>query len=77
MRKPETPETPGPTPFEFNPHVDDTGHSLVFGPVGSGKTTLLSTITTEALRHPGEVKPRHDTPRASRHSRRPSRNPES
>jgi type IV secretory pathway VirB4 component len=30
----------GSTPFRLNLHVDDVGHTLIFGPTGSGKSTL-------------------------------------
>jgi type IV secretory pathway VirB4 component len=29
----------GSTPFRLNLHVDDVGHTLIFGPTGSGKST--------------------------------------
>ncbi|WP_339426835.1 ATP-binding cassette domain-containing protein, partial [Pseudomonas proteolytica] len=34
----------GSTPFRLNLHVDDVGHTLVFGPTGSGKSTLSHVI---------------------------------
>ncbi|MFN6986834.1 MAG: heme ABC exporter ATP-binding protein CcmA [Rhizobium oryzihabitans] len=34
----------GSTPFRLNLHVDDVGHTLIFGPTGSGKSTLLRTV---------------------------------
>ncbi|MDO5484085.1 MAG: conjugal transfer protein TrbE, partial [Desulfovibrionaceae bacterium] len=34
--------TDGATPFFFNLHSGDLGHTLVFGPTGSGKSTLLA-----------------------------------
>jgi NitT/TauT family transport system ATP-binding protein len=36
--------TTGGTPFRLNLHVDDVGHTLIFGPTGSGKSTLLRTV---------------------------------
>ncbi|MGO8536097.1 helicase HerA domain-containing protein, partial [Rhizobium ruizarguesonis] len=36
----------GSTPFLLNLHVDDVGHTLVFGPTGSGKSTLLALIAS-------------------------------
>jgi type IV secretion system protein VirB4 len=44
--------TTGSTPFRFNFHFDDLGHTLVFGPTGSGKSTLISTIASQFLRYP-------------------------
>jgi type IV secretion system protein VirB4 len=36
--------TTGSTPFRFNLHVGDTGHTAIFGPTGSGKSVALGTI---------------------------------
>jgi len=36
--------TTGSTPFRFNLHVNDTGHTAIFGPTGSGKSVALGTI---------------------------------
>ncbi|PRD43765.1 conjugal transfer protein TrbE [Phyllobacterium phragmitis] len=41
----------GSTPFRLNLHVDDVGHTLVFGPTGSGKSTLLSLIVAQFRRY--------------------------
>ncbi|EJN06765.1 conjugal transfer protein TrbE [Phyllobacterium sp. YR531] len=41
----------GSTPFRFNLHVDDVGHTLVFGPTGSGKSTLLALIAAQFCRY--------------------------
>ena len=46
---PETPAlchgaTTGSTPFRFNLHIGDTGHTAIFGPTGSGKSVALGTI---------------------------------
>ncbi|QAB01314.1 conjugal transfer protein TrbE (plasmid) [Agrobacterium tumefaciens] len=41
----------GSTPFRLNLHVDDVGHTLVFGPTGSGKSTLLSLIAAQFRRY--------------------------
>ncbi|MBB3464512.1 conjugal transfer protein TrbE [Rhizobium sp. BK377] len=41
----------GSTPFRFNLHVDDVGHTLIFGPTGSGKSTLLALIAAQFLRY--------------------------
>ncbi|WP_454858993.1 conjugal transfer protein TrbE [Rhizobium binxianense] len=43
----------GSTPFRFNLHVDDVGHTLVFGPTGSGKSTLLALLAAQFRRYPG------------------------
>ncbi|MBR0893011.1 conjugal transfer protein TrbE, partial [Bradyrhizobium diazoefficiens] len=40
----------GSTPFRLNLHVDDVGHTLVFGPTGSGKSTLLALIAAQFRR---------------------------
>lgn len=39
--------TTGATPFRFNLHVDDLGHTLVFGPTGAGKSVFLSTVASQ------------------------------
>src|SRR5690606_19476725 len=36
-----------------NLHVDDVGHTLVFGPTGSGKSTLLALIAAQFRRYEG------------------------
>lgn len=41
----------GSTPFHLNLHVDDVGHTLIFGPTGSGKSTLLALIAAQFLRY--------------------------
>ena len=43
----------GSTPFRLNIHVDDVGHTLVFGPTGSGKSTLLALIAAQFRRYDG------------------------
>ena len=45
--------TNGTTPFRFNVHVGDVGHTLVLGPTGAGKSVLLSHIANSALRYEG------------------------
>ncbi len=45
--------TDGATPFRFNLHEGDVGHSLVFGPTGSGKSTLLALIAAQFRRYKG------------------------
>ena len=41
----------GSTPFRLNLHVDDVGHTLVFGPTGSGKSTLLAMLAAQFRRY--------------------------
>ncbi|TWF47600.1 conjugal transfer protein TrbE [Neorhizobium alkalisoli] len=41
----------GSTPFRLNLHVDDVGHTLIFGPTGSGKSTLLGLIAAQFCRY--------------------------
>jgi len=43
--------TRGTTPFRFNVHVGDVGHTLILGPTGAGKSVLLSHIANSALRY--------------------------
>jgi type IV secretion system protein TrbE len=43
--------TEGTTPFRFNVHVGDVGHSLVLGPTGAGKSVFLSHLANSALRY--------------------------
>lgn len=43
--------TNGTTPFRFNVHVGDVGHTLILGPTGAGKSVLLSHIANSALRY--------------------------
>ncbi len=45
----------GSTPFRLNLHVDDVGHTLVFGPTGSGKSTLLALIAAQFRRYAGAL----------------------
>ncbi len=45
--------TNGTTPFRFNVHVGDVGHTLILGPTGAGKSVLLSHIANSALRYTG------------------------
>jgi type IV secretion/conjugal transfer VirB4 family ATPase len=44
--------TLGATPFRLNLHVDDLGHTLIFGPTGAGKSVLLGTLAAQFLRYP-------------------------
>jgi type IV secretion/conjugal transfer VirB4 family ATPase len=43
----------GSSPFRLNLHVDDVGHTLIFGPTGSGKSTLLALIAAQFRRYAG------------------------
>ncbi|UEM06762.1 conjugal transfer protein TrbE (plasmid) [Skermanella rosea] len=45
--------TEGNTPFHFNFHHDDVGHSVIYGPTGAGKSVLLSSVALQCLRYPG------------------------
>lgn len=45
--------THGATPFRFNLHVRDLGHSLMFGPTRTGKSTHLGIIAMQFLRYEG------------------------
>jgi type IV secretion/conjugal transfer VirB4 family ATPase len=40
-------ETPDQTPYFFNLHVDDVGHTVVLGSTGSGKSFLLNFLITQ------------------------------
>ena len=44
--------TDGATPFRLNLHIDDLGHTLMFGPPGSGKSTALALIAAQFSRYP-------------------------
>ena len=39
--------TDNSTPFWFNIHAGDLGHTLIFGPTGAGKSTLLAFIAAQ------------------------------
>ncbi len=39
--------TEGITPFRFNLHVNDVGHTLIFGPTGAGKSTFIGLILAQ------------------------------
>lgn len=41
----------GSTPFRLNLHIEDVGHTLIFGPTGSGKSTLLALIAAQFCRY--------------------------
>ena len=44
--------TNGSTPFWFNLHYGDVGHTLIFGPTGTGKSVLLNFIMAQFRRYP-------------------------
>lgn len=44
-------ETRHQTPYYFDMHVDDVGHTLALGATGSGKSFLLNFLITHALRY--------------------------
>lgn len=44
--------TTGATPFRFNLHVGDLGHTLMVGPPGAGKSTFLGALTAQWFRYP-------------------------
>lgn len=41
-------ETTSSTPYFFNYHVADVGHTLIIGPTGAGKTVLMNFLTAQA-----------------------------
>lgn len=43
--------TTGNTPFRFNLHVNDVGHTAIFGDTGSGKSTLIGLLIAQHLRY--------------------------
>ena len=44
--------TDGSTPFRFNLHSGDLGHTMILGPTGAGKSTLLGLICAQFRRYP-------------------------
>lgn len=45
--------TTASTPFFFNLHSGDVGHTLLVGPTGAGKSTFLSLLQAQWMRYPG------------------------
>ncbi|MGL4209842.1 MAG: conjugal transfer protein TrbE, partial [Candidatus Adiutrix sp.] len=45
--------TDGSTPFRFNLHCGDLGHTMIMGPTGAGKSTLLALICAQFIRYEG------------------------
>ena len=45
--------THGATPFRLNMHVNDLGHTIMFGPTGAGKSTHLALIAAQLRRYKG------------------------
>ncbi len=43
------------TPFFFNFHVRDVGHTMIIGPTGSGKTVLLNFLCAQAQKFNGRL----------------------
>ena len=43
----------GASGFDFNIHVKDVGHTLIFGSTGSGKSVLLAMLAAQWRRYPG------------------------
>ncbi len=44
-------QTPDNTPFRFNLHIGDVGHTMIVGPTGAGKSVLLATLATQFRRY--------------------------
>ncbi len=45
-------KTSGSTPYRFNLHIDDVGHTMIIGPTGTGKTTLMGLIMAQHRKYP-------------------------
>lgn len=49
--------TNGSTQYRVNLHVEDLGHTKIYGPTRSGKSTLLALILLQALRYVSKPRP--------------------
>lgn len=45
-------QTAGSTPFRFNIHVGDVGHTSVVGPTGHGKSVFLGLLSAQFFKYP-------------------------
>lgn len=43
-------DTTSGTPFYFNFHVKDVGHTMIVGPTGAGKTVLMNFLSAQAIK---------------------------
>lgn len=48
-------DTASGTPFFFNFHVRDVGHTMIIGPTGAGKTVLLNFLCAQAQKYKGRL----------------------
>jgi type IV secretion system protein VirB4 len=48
-------DTTSGTPYYFNFHVRDVGHTLIIGPTGAGKTVLMNFLCVQAQRFKGRM----------------------
>lgn len=46
-------QTDSTTPFRFNLHIGDVGHTMIVGPTGAGKSVLLNFIAAQTRGVPG------------------------
>ena len=44
--------TKGSTPFRFNLHINDVGHSCIVGPTGAGKSVFLGLMSASFMKYP-------------------------
>ena len=44
-------KTKGSTPFRFNIHIEDIGHSAIVGPTGYGKSVILGLIASSFMKY--------------------------
>jgi type IV secretion system protein TrbE len=44
--------TQGGTPYRFNLHDNDVGHTLIVGPTGAGKSVLMALLVAQWFRYP-------------------------